>query len=79
MRKIGVVSLAGLAAAVALVASGCGAGRAGQPAAKAAAGRACPARALPGWHVVEGVVKRRRGVGNTQKEVDILIAVDMPC
>ena len=49
MRKIGVVSLAGLAAAVALVASGCGAGRAGQPAAKAAAGRACPARALPGW------------------------------
>jgi len=36
-------------------------------------------RALPGWHVVEGVVKRRRGVGNTQKEVDILIAVDMPC
>ena len=49
MRKIGVVSLAGLAAAVALVASGCGASRAGQPAAKAAAGRACPASARAGW------------------------------
>ena len=34
-------------------------------------------RALHGWHVVEGVVKRRSGAGNTQKEVDILIAVDM--
>jgi hypothetical protein len=34
-------------------------------------------RSLPGWHVVEGIVKRRHGAGNTQKEVDILIAVDM--
>jgi hypothetical protein len=48
VRKIGVVSLAALAAAVALVASGCGADRAGQPAAKAA-GRACPAPARAGW------------------------------
>ena len=48
MRKIGVVSLAALAAAVALVASGCGADRTGQPAAKAAEKR-CPAHALAGW------------------------------
>ena len=48
MRKIGVVLLAALAAAVALLASGCGADRAGQSAAKAAA-RSCPARALAGW------------------------------
>jgi len=48
VRKIGVVSLAALATAVALVASGCGADRAGQPAAKAADKR-CPARALAGW------------------------------
>jgi hypothetical protein len=48
VRKIGVVLLAALAAAVALVASGCGADRTGQPAAKAAA-RACPAPARAGW------------------------------
>ena len=48
MRKIGVALLAALAAAVALVASGCGADRAGQSAAKAA-DQSCPARALPGW------------------------------
>jgi hypothetical protein len=48
VRKIGVVPLAALAAAVALVASGCGTDSAGQPAAKAAA-RGCPARALAGW------------------------------
>jgi hypothetical protein len=48
VRKIGVVSLAALAAAAALVASGCGADRAGQPSAKAA-DRSCPARALAGW------------------------------
>jgi len=48
VRKIGVVSLAALAAAVALVASGCGADRAGQPAAKAAEKR-CFAHALAGW------------------------------
>src|SRR5919201_2849465 len=40
--------LAVLAAAVALLASGCGADRAGQPAAKASA-RGCPAHALAGW------------------------------
>ena len=34
-------------------------------------------RMLPGWHVPEGVVKRHRKRGPTQKEVDILIAVDM--
>lgn len=48
MRKIGVVLLAALAVAVALLASGCGADRAGQSAAKAAA-QGCPARALAGW------------------------------
>ena len=48
MRKIGVVLLAALAVAVALVASGCGADRAAQPSAKAAA-QGCPARALAGW------------------------------
>ena len=48
MRKIGVVLLAALAVAVALLASGCGADRAAQPAAKAAA-QGCPARALAGW------------------------------
>jgi len=49
VRKIGVVSLAVLAAAVALVASGCGADRAVEPAAKAAARAGCPAHALAGW------------------------------
>ena len=34
-------------------------------------------RMLPGWHVPEGVVKRQGRRGPTQKEVDILIAVDM--
>jgi uncharacterized LabA/DUF88 family protein len=34
-------------------------------------------RSLPGWHVSEGVAKWRKGRGTTQKEVDILIAVDM--
>jgi hypothetical protein len=49
VRNIGVVVLAALAAAVALVASGCGADRTGQPAAKAAAGGACPTPARAGW------------------------------
>jgi len=49
VRKIGVLPLAALAAAVALVASGCGADRAVEPAAKAAARAGCPARALAGW------------------------------
>jgi len=48
VRKIGVVPLAVLAVAVALLAIGCGADRAAQPAAKAAA-QGCPARALAGW------------------------------
>jgi hypothetical protein len=48
VRKIGVVPLAALAAAVTLLASGCGADRAGQPAAKASA-QGCPAHALAGW------------------------------
>jgi uncharacterized LabA/DUF88 family protein len=34
-------------------------------------------RALPGWHVSEGLAKWRKKAGSTQKEVDILIAVDM--
>ena len=49
MRKIGVVPLAALAAAVALVASGCGADGAAEPAAKAAGRAGCPARALARW------------------------------
>ena len=49
MRKIGVVLLAVLAAAVVLVASGCGADRAVEPAAKAAARAGCPAHELAGW------------------------------
>jgi hypothetical protein len=49
MRKIGVVPLAVLAAALALVATGCGAERAAQPSAKAASKRGCSARALAGW------------------------------
>jgi uncharacterized LabA/DUF88 family protein len=34
-------------------------------------------RRLPGWHVSEGLAKWRKKKGTTQKEVDILIAVDM--
>jgi uncharacterized LabA/DUF88 family protein len=34
-------------------------------------------RALHGWHVLEGVVKRGRKDKVTQKEVDVMIAVDM--
>jgi uncharacterized LabA/DUF88 family protein len=34
-------------------------------------------RALPGWHVSEGTAKWKKKRGSTQKEVDILIAVDM--
>jgi uncharacterized LabA/DUF88 family protein len=34
-------------------------------------------RRLPGWHVSEGLAKWRKRKGTTQKEVDILIAVDM--
>lgn len=34
-------------------------------------------RAYKGWHVSEGLAKWRKGKGSTQKEVDILIAVDM--
>ena len=50
MRKLGVIPLAVLAAAIALVASGCGADRAVEPAAKASPNRpACPAAARAGW------------------------------
>jgi hypothetical protein len=51
MRKLGVFPLAPLAAALALVASGCGGGadRAVEPAAKAASQRGCPAAARAGW------------------------------
>ncbi|CAN7467472.1 NYN domain-containing protein [Variovorax sp. LjRoot175] len=34
-------------------------------------------RSLDGWHVSEGIAKHRRRTGATQKEVDILIAVDI--
>jgi uncharacterized LabA/DUF88 family protein len=34
-------------------------------------------RSLPGWHVLQGVAKRTRKSGVTQKEVDVMIAVDM--
>lgn len=34
-------------------------------------------RRLRGWHVSEGLAKWRKRKGTTQKEVDILIAVDM--
>jgi len=34
-------------------------------------------RSLDGWHVHEGISKRSRGERARQKEVDILIAVDM--
>ena len=34
-------------------------------------------RRLPGWHVSEGLAKHRRKERQQQKEVDILIAVDM--
>lgn len=34
-------------------------------------------RRIPGWHVSEGIAKWRKKAGATQKEVDILIAVDM--
>lgn len=34
-------------------------------------------RALPGWHVSEGLAKHRKRARQEQKEVDILIAVDM--
>jgi hypothetical protein len=49
VRKIGVVSFAALAAATALVTSGCGADRTVEPAAKAASRPACPAGASRGW------------------------------
>ena len=50
MRKLGVVPLAALAAGLVLAASGCGADRAAEPSAKAAATRAaCPAPARAGW------------------------------
>lgn len=48
MRRAGVISVAVLAAAVALVAAGCSGG-AREEAAKAAPAPRCPARALPGW------------------------------
>ena len=48
MRRAGVIWLAALAAAVALVAAGCSGG-AREEAAKAAPEPRCPARALPGW------------------------------
>lgn len=34
-------------------------------------------RSLPGWHVSEGLAKHRKKSRQQQKEVDILIAVDM--
>lgn len=34
-------------------------------------------RSGPGWHVSQGIAKHRKRFGQTQKEVDILIAVDM--
>ena len=34
-------------------------------------------RSLPGWHVSEGLAKHRKKARQEQKEVDILIAVDM--
>ncbi|WP_211474920.1 NYN domain-containing protein [Collimonas humicola] len=34
-------------------------------------------RSLPGWHVSEGLAKWRKKKGSSQKEVDILITVDM--
>lgn len=34
-------------------------------------------RTLPGWHVNEGIAKWRKKTGTSQKEVDVLIAVDM--
>lgn len=34
-------------------------------------------RALPGWHVSEGLARHRKRERQVQKEVDILIAVDM--
>lgn len=34
-------------------------------------------RAIAGWHVSQGLAKHRKRVGQEQKEVDILIAVDM--
>ncbi|MGF6957962.1 NYN domain-containing protein [Paraburkholderia youngii] len=34
-------------------------------------------RSLSGWHVSEGLAKWRKRQGSSQKEVDILIAVDM--
>lgn len=34
-------------------------------------------RTHKGWHVSEGLAKWRKGKGSSQKEVDILIAVDM--
>ena len=49
MRKIGVSSLVALAAATALVASGCGADRTVEPAAKAAVHKGCSGPALAGW------------------------------
>jgi uncharacterized LabA/DUF88 family protein len=34
-------------------------------------------RMLNGWHVYEGVLRRRKGRGNEQKQVDVMLAVDM--
>ena len=49
MRGLRVIPFAVAAGAIALVAAGCGAGRAVEPSAKAASRPSCPARALPGW------------------------------
>jgi uncharacterized LabA/DUF88 family protein len=34
-------------------------------------------RMLNGWHVYEGILKRRKNRGNEQKQVDVMLAVDM--
>jgi uncharacterized LabA/DUF88 family protein len=34
-------------------------------------------RMLDGWHVYEGTLRRRKRRGNEQKEVDVMLAVDM--
>jgi hypothetical protein len=49
VRKLGVILLAVLTAALAVVATGCGADRTGQPAAKATSKAGCTAPALAGW------------------------------
>jgi hypothetical protein len=49
VRKLGVIPLAALLAALGLAATGCGTGRAVEPSAKAAARPSCSGRVLGGW------------------------------